>query len=58
MPSRQGRPNYLPSKQVRQDLLKRLRSQAEQGDSLAITGVLLLDHLIRADQKLERAEQR
>ena len=47
MNSRAGIPNLLPSRRDRKALLRTLRSKAEDGDSVAITGVLLLDHLIR-----------
>ena len=56
MPPRTGAPNFLPSKQARKDLLRTLRSKAEDGDSVVIAGMLLLDHLHRTE-KLERAGQ-
>ena len=57
MPSRQGSPNYLPSKQARQDLLRGLRERADEGDSVAAFGVLVIDHLYRSTKqtKVENA---
>ena len=56
MPPRTGAPNFLPSKQARKALLRSLRNKAEGGDPIAITGVLLLDHLIR-ERKGDRPAQ-
>ena len=53
MPSRAGSPNVLPSKETRNELLRTLRSRADEGDSIAIFGTLVIDHLYRESKAAE-----